>query len=129
MAVFYGMNPPFLGGPQNVLSRQEDEKLIKNDILQLLHTLPGERVMRPRFGTPLRGLLFEKLTDSDLSLLELEIKRSIDTEEPRVTNLQVKTSLDRANHTLNLVILCVLKRDPTKALRVDTFIKQGQFNG
>ena len=54
MATYFGQNPPFVGGAEKVLSRQEDIRLIKNDILQLIMTSPGERVHRPNFGTAVR---------------------------------------------------------------------------
>jgi hypothetical protein len=52
--IWFGFNPPFIGGQQKVMSRQEDLRLIKNDLLQLLLTVPGERVHRPTFGSPIR---------------------------------------------------------------------------
>lgn len=36
-----------------------DEQHIRDLLLQLLFTAPGERVNRPTFGTPLRQLVFE----------------------------------------------------------------------
>ena len=63
MVNFYGFNPPFLGGNQNVLSRQEDVRLIQTDILQLLLTSPGQRVMRPNFGTSINYQLFDPLDE------------------------------------------------------------------
>jgi len=81
---FFGFNPPFIGGVQNVMSRQVDERLIKNDLLQLIMTLPGERVYRPGFGTPLRAVVFDTVSDDDLVGLSQEIKTAIEKYEDRV---------------------------------------------
>lgn len=83
-AAYFGFNPPFLGGRQNVLSRQVDETLIKNDILQLVLTLPGERVYRPRFGTMLRGIVFDLLDENTLSALSRDITAAIELNDERV---------------------------------------------
>jgi len=85
MPLFYGFNSPFMGGKEKVLSRQVDEKLIRNDLLQLLLTAPGERVMRPDFGSPIRPFLFEQMTAADLSTLKDGIITAIEKFEPRVT--------------------------------------------
>ncbi len=83
-ARFYGFNPPFIGGVQNIMSRQVDERLIKNDILQLIMTLPGERVHRPNFGTGLRAIVFDTVNESELQALSSDIKLAIETYDDRV---------------------------------------------
>ena len=82
---WYGWNPPFLGGAQNVMSKQMDERLIKNDIMQLLLTSPGERVHRPDFGTQIRSFPFESMDDSSqLDALRDDIRQKLVLYEERV---------------------------------------------
>lgn len=83
-ASYFGYNAPFLGGRQNVLTRQVDEQLIKNDIVQLVLTLPGERVHRPRFGTLLRAMVFELVDDNMLVSLSRNIQSAIEQNDERV---------------------------------------------
>ena len=100
---WFGFNPPFLGGAQNVLSKQMDERLIKNDIMQLLLTLPGERVHRPDFGTQIRAFPFEQLDDSSqLNTLQRNIERQLGQyeERVRVNRVQVVASDDAIPHLL-----------------------------
>lgn len=120
--IFYGMNPPFIGGPQNVFSRQEDDRLIKNDILQLLLTVPGERVMRPRYGVQLRSFVFEQSTDSDVSTLQAEISQAIVEFEPRVTVELVDIVRDDERNGLDVKVVVRLKKDLKKVLTVETFL-------
>lgn len=122
MATFYGMNPPFIGGPQNILSRQEDEQLIKNDILQLLLTVPGERVMRPTFGTPIRSLVFENIIKNDLFTLENKIRQAISDNEPRVTVDLVNLALMPDQQRLNVKIVVRMRSDPRRVINIERFI-------
>lgn len=121
-ATFFGFNPPFLGGPQNVLSRQEDDRLIKNDILQLLLTVPGERVMRPDFGVQLRSFVFEQSTASDINSLQGDIERAIAEFEPRVLVEGVQIERDDDRNGLNVKVVVRLKKDLKRLLTVEHFL-------
>lgn len=125
MAEYYGMNPPFIGGTQNILSRQEDDRLIKNDLLQLLLTVPGDRVMRPDFGVNLRNAVFEQMADNDLSILENEIRRSIETQDPRVIVNNVSLVRNDDSNSLQIVVIFSIKKDPRRQLTIQRFINQG----
>ncbi len=81
---FFGYNPPFFGGHQNVMSRQAGDRLIKNDILQLLLTVPGERVMRPTWGTLIKPSVFDNIDDSAINALRGSISSALSTYETRV---------------------------------------------
>lgn len=65
---------------------------IKADILQLLLTNPGERVMVPEFGVPLRKLIFEQ----NDAILEMAAKNMIAEAlarwEPRVVIQQISVT-------------------------------------
>ena len=70
---------------------------IKADLLQLLLTNPGERVMLPTYGTPLKRLIFDP-NDTDLEVAAREmIINSITQWEPRinVTQIEVSKSVDQ----------------------------------
>lgn len=121
-ATFFGFNPPFMGGPQNVLSRQEDDRLIKNDILQLLLTVPGERVMRPLFGVQLRSFVFEQATDSDISDLSSNIAQAITTYDPRVVVEEVSAERDDDRNGLNIKVVVRLKKDLKRLLTIEHFL-------
>lgn len=125
-AIFYGFNPPFIGGPQNILSRQEDERLIKNDLLQLLLTIPGERVHRPSFGVNLRNFVFEQLTNADTLSLENEIRVKIREFEPRVNIDTVSIIQDEDRNGLQVKIVAYLKKDPQRQLIIEQFISNPQ---
>lgn len=81
---YYGYNSPFFGGHQNVLSRQSGDQLVKNDLLQLLLTSPGERVRRPDFGTILKQSLFEPMTADKVQEIRSNVGEAIRRFEKRV---------------------------------------------
>jgi phage baseplate assembly protein W len=56
---FLGLQYPLVKTPRGILAQKSGIDQIKADMLQLLLTNPGERVMLPTFGTPLRKLMFE----------------------------------------------------------------------
>ena len=102
MAKFFGANAPFISTGGKILQRQEDERLIKNDLLQLLLTAPGERVMRPDFGTGIRPYLFEPIDDSGLNILRSNIREAVAKFEPRVTLSEVVIDRDDGNSLIKI---------------------------
>ncbi len=61
-----------------------DTEVIKADLIQLLLTEPGERVMMPQFGTGLRKYIFEQGTNSMTIEIEKLIISAISTWEKRI---------------------------------------------
>jgi len=103
MALYFGPNAPFTGRGQK-LPRQEDDRLIRNDLLQLLLTAPGERVMRPTFGAGIRNFLFEQMDDAGISSLDSNIRNAISQFEKRVTVTDIKMNRDETNSLLGIKI-------------------------
>jgi phage baseplate assembly protein W len=101
---FFGYNFPFLSD-SFVLPPQEDVRLIKNDLKQLLLTSPGERVMRPDYGTPIRKYAFEQLDQQSIDELRSGIRQAILRFEPRVKPADVLV-IGKPDH--NLVEITVL---------------------
>lgn len=69
---------------KDFLAIKEDEDLLKESVIRILLTSPGERVNNPNFGCKLKEFLFE----FDVYILEdikYEIRKSIERWEPHVT--------------------------------------------
>jgi len=126
---YFGYNPPFIGGPSGILSRQEDDKLVKNDLLQLLLTLPGERVMMPSFGTDLRATVFDQLDNATMEMLKRDVSRAIAQYEPRISVKSIYFRPDYEQHGLVIRIVYVMLTEPAKIQNLDTFINYGGQNG
>ena len=111
---WFGYNAPFIDGGGSILPRQEDERLIKNDLLQLLLTIPGERLMSPDFGVNLRNYTFEQLDQISLDALRDEIKFKIARFEPRVDLKEVEVMGKPNENYVNIVIRGALTNSPAR---------------
>jgi len=123
-AKYFGFNAPFFSNGR-ILDYQEDVRLIKNDLIQLILTSPGERIMRPTFGTRTRRTLFEGITNGTLSILRDDIFNAINRWEPRViiNNLNIVNQADENKITIQFE--GALSLDPSRELRFELDI---QFN-
>jgi phage baseplate assembly protein W len=84
---FLGLPYPIVKHPLGFLHTQSGLNQIKSDLLVLLLTNPGERIMMSEFGTPLRRVLFEQGDAITALAIKQTISNSIKTWEPRV-NIQ-----------------------------------------
>ena len=77
---------------------------IKSNLINLLLTVKGERIMNPEFGTDLRRSLFDNMTNSSSELLKLKIIDSINIFIPEILLGEVKVEPDFDYNTLNVTI-------------------------
>lgn len=119
MAIYFGQNPPFIGGAEVVLSRQEDLKLIKNDLLQLILTTPGERIHRPTFGTPVRQTLFDPSDSTSYDLLADDIREEIIRSESRVLDPQVWVQPMDDDQIVKVRVVANVTFDPNAILELE----------
>lgn len=125
MTMFYGFNPPFIGGKSKYFTRQEDEQLVKNNVLQILSTIPGERVMRPDFGVNLRNMVFERINPVSIDLLRDEIITAIRKYEPRINVLQLNITSGEDRNSLIIKLYANFKQDPQTAFEFIRAIEVG----
>jgi len=117
MSTYFGFNPPFVAG-NNILPSMTDERLIKNDLLQLLMTAPGERVMRSDFGTNIRRYIFEPLTTRDINALKQNILEAIKKYEQRVSATSIKINVTPDQNLIQIQLYCKLTIDPNRTLEL-----------
>lgn len=93
---FLGAPYPIVKNSRGLLRTQSGINQIKSDLLVLLLTEPGERVMLPEFGTPLKEFLFEQNDNILLDQIKERISLSISTWEPRIAvqNIEVLNGND-----------------------------------
>lgn len=103
MEKFIGLQYPLVKTARGLLAQKNNVDQIKADLLQLLLTNPGERVMLPEFGTPLRDLVFEPNDVSLESVAKKMIADSITKWEPRivVSDISVTSNFDPNNLNQN----------------------------
>ena len=118
MTEWYGINYPFRGGTQNVLSRQVGLKLIKNDILQLIYTNPGERVYRPNFGVGILMYIHDQFDDVSIEDLKSRITHQISAFETRVNLIRLDVVEHRDDHKLNIYMQFNLVQSPNEVFEL-----------
>lgn len=108
--------PPVPEPPTGALEWLWGPPLVRQSILLILETEPGERVMRPDFGCGLRRFVMEPNTPSTRAAIEREIKGSLAAWEPRIklTDVTVSTTDDPASVLVSVRYSHV--RDQTPAL-------------
>lgn len=79
-----GITYPLESGEYGVFNTAVDEELIQGNIIQILGTYRGERVMLPLFGSRIRDYIHDPADDVTLRLLRVEIIDAIKMWEPRV---------------------------------------------
>ena len=81
------------GGYENIQTRRI---LIRQNLKNLLRTVPGERIMIPDFGVGLRSFLFEPDLPSTYGEIVSRIKRQIGQYMPflNVTDIVITSSAD-----------------------------------
>ena len=67
----------------------EEEASVRQSILLLLSTVPGERVMRPGYGCELERLLFSPNDDTTAGLAIHYARRALERWEPRIEILRL----------------------------------------
>ena len=100
---FLGMPYPIIRHPLGLLRTQKGMNQVKSDLLVLLLTEPGERVMLPTFGTPLKQFFFEPNDSIVAERVKEAVANSIRTWEPRiaVTQIDVTNSESSIVNSLN----------------------------
>jgi phage baseplate assembly protein W len=89
-----GISVPFKFTRRGYPESCVDEKCLHDSVFTVLSTIPGERVMRPGFGSYLRLILFENINRVTGLRARVEIFRAIGIWEPRVTVKDVLFELE-----------------------------------
>ena len=91
----------------------EYEEDIREAILIILGTNPGERVMRPDFGAGLRALAFEPINTATMALAKHRVEQALVLWEPRIDSIDVKVSAQPARGLLEIDVRYRVRRTNT----------------
>ncbi len=94
--------PPSFSRSRNTLVLSEMQEDINQSLEILLSTVPGERVMHPKYGCDLTPLLYEPLTLTLQTHMKELIETSILLYEPRITPESIE--LENRSHEGQILI-------------------------
>ena len=108
-----------------VLSKYEED--IKEAIIIILKTEPGERVMHPEFGCGIYEYIFSTITMTNLMLMEDEVKKALLFYEPRIEVESVKATVDNSHNGLLLIAIdyIVLSTNERQNLVYPFYLSEG----
>jgi phage baseplate assembly protein W len=100
---FLGAPYPIIPHPRGFLRTIPGINAIRADLLLLLQTTPGERVMLPTYGTDLKSVLFDQNDGTSINAARNAIIESITNWEPRivVSDLTVNIGDGISDNNLN----------------------------
>ena len=99
-----GVSLPFNGpaGPFNSTYSTKDQ--IKSNLINLILTSPGERIMNPEFGCRLREVLFEGINNNIDDLIKNNINNSIFTYIPEIESTDITVNRSPDENLVTVII-------------------------
>ena len=82
----------------------KNETAIARSVRNIVMTIPGERFFQPNFGSEVNRLLFNNIDDISASLIESQIRQSIENYEPRVKLRSLKVDPNFDNNSFYTTI-------------------------
>ena len=83
-----------------------DLESIKNSIVNIMMTSPGQKILSPRFGIDLRRYLFEPVSNFTSFEIRSDIRDKLPRLEPRISleKIGVKANVDNQEYRISLQI-------------------------
>lgn len=100
-----------------------DEAAVKESIKNLILTDRGERLMQPNIGGNIRALLFENITPGILTLIEDQVRTTIELYEPRAELMDVTASSNIDDNIVRVNIVFYV-RNNQQPISVDVFLER-----
>jgi uncharacterized protein len=102
---------------RKAIAMVEDDLAVRQSVLLLLSTMPGERVMRPEYGCALHQLIFSPNDDTTAGLAMHFVRQAIERWEPRAEILRLEAGANPlAGEVLD--ILLEYRVRPTRRVEV-----------
>lgn len=103
MTLFRALARPLTRDARGLLARVEDTAAIGQAIAELLLTLPGERPMRPTWGSNLRRRRWDPNDETLEGMLRDDVAEAIALHERRATFVRCKVTRDGRKASLLVV--------------------------
>ena len=106
--------------PTGSIAMVEEEASIRQAVLLLLSTSPGERVMRPNYGCELRKLIFSPNDETSAGLAIHYVRRALELWEPRIDVVHLDATRDE-DDPVRLTVHLEYRVRTTQRLQEESF--------
>jgi len=100
---YYGIGLNFGLSINGYFSTSADKKLVKENMMQILLTSPGERVMLPDFGVGLRRYVFEMNDEQLATVIKERIINQIAKYQPLAEIIDIQFKMDDNEMKIRIV--------------------------
>lgn len=98
-----GIKVPF-DGPTGINTTYTTKDAIKSNLLNFILTGKRERVFNPSFGSGVRELLFEPITEDIVDQIDNLIRGGVESYFPTVEIRELEVTLQPDSHTFNIYL-------------------------
>ena len=98
---------------------------VKESIYLILMTQVTERITRPAFGTQTAGYVFMDVNQTELTIMKRDLTESILKQEPRISNVDIRTELQSQQGYIMVYIDYVLAENNQRDNMVFPFYLNG----
>ena len=112
-----GVSIPF-NAPAVFNSTDSTTDQIKSNIINYILTNKGERVLNPNFGSNIRNLLFENITDNYLLEITQLISAELSTFFPMVNIQQFNITPNYDNNEVSVNIIYSVYNNPSNTISI-----------
>jgi len=85
----------------------------RSNLINLLLTKKGGRIMQPTFGCDIHRFLFQNITDNVMANIKSAIESAVEIWIPYLDIVDVKVESDELNHSISLSVTFSLNINPT----------------
>jgi phage baseplate assembly protein W len=103
-----GIGFPFRKGTTSLPAQVTDNDVIRDNIIRILQTMRGARVMRPNSGSNVWNFVFENTGPVLNARMDHEVRRAIAQGEPRANVLNVGVSEENRNDGGKNIVVTVI---------------------
>lgn len=101
--VAIGVSLPF-NGPGVFTSTYSTKDQIKSNVINLLLTNRGERIMNPNFGADIKDVLFEGMTETIVPLIQDKITTAFSSYIPQASISKIDVVFSEDTNTVNVTV-------------------------
>ena len=104
-----------------------DEAAIRNAIVNIFNTIPGQKVLNPEFGLDLKRFLFDPLTDFTAKVIGDTIYKGIARWEKRVRIVNIDVRQDYDNYQYVIALTLLIPKLSNSRVRFSGILSREQF--